>query len=213
MNKPNITNDELQQFLKRAAESITKTINGLVKEGRISQQEADEYLPKALHVIEPDFPVFILAIRGYYLKTMGDEAKNDFGMYDDAIIVIYPGGFKTFNGNTDPRLNNFGIAQLLVGLHYFKKGLHPISKPYRYDAFRTANDEQVQPVLRNGENGIKKGITINLHKGGHLTTNSAGCQTIFDEQWLEFQPLVYSLMSQNNQSVLPYLLIENNLED
>jgi hypothetical protein len=143
---------------------------------------------------------------------MGEKGKNDRGIYDDAFVLMDSKGyFKTFNGNTDPRLEKQGIAMLLPGLHFFIPGLHGF-KHGPYPAFRTMPDakskQEVLPVLRDGQKGIQKGYTINLHKGGQYSTNSAGCQTVFADQWLEFQQEAYRLLKEHEQKYLPYLLIE-----
>lgn len=49
-----------------------------------------------------DDAVAVVAVRGYYLNTMGKEGANDRGVYDDAIFVLEPDGVHNFNGNTDP---------------------------------------------------------------------------------------------------------------
>lgn len=162
--------------------------------------------------------VYVVALRGYYMDSMGEPGKNDIGIYDDAMCVVWPGGFITFNGNTDPSRyrpateRQPGIATLIPGLHFFKQGKHGITTHADggYDAFRPATPDESLPVWRAGQDwGVKvfKGIAINLHKGGYNTTSSEGCQTIYPDQWLEFQVMVYHLMDKYKQSVLPYLLV------
>lgn len=154
-------------------------------------------------------PVKVIAIRGYYKDTMGEKGKNDRGIYDDAFFVIAPGYFQAFNANTDPSKQTPGIATLTPGLHYFKKGKHGISKPGGgYAAFRPSTPDESLPVTRDGKTGVHKGIAINLHSGGDVYTNSAGCQTVYKSQWKEFQTAVYKLLDDNKQTLLPYMLIE-----
>jgi hypothetical protein len=153
------------------------------------------------------YPVKLLAIRGYFKKTMGNPVQNDFGIYDDAIILVAPKVYKTYNANTDPSVLNSHLAILKTGLHFFKKGKHGISRPGGgYPAFRPANPEEKLPVTRNGKDDW--GIAINIHRGGYGQTSSEGCQTIYPDQWEGFQLLVYNLMTQNNQRLLPYALTE-----
>lgn len=152
--------------------------------------------------------VKVIAIRGYYKDTMGVPGENDRGIYDDAIFLLTPDSFHPFNGNTDPSRHKPGIAKLVPGLHYFKKGLHGISRKNPYPAFRPATPDESLPVTRDGQDGIKKGIAINIHKGGYSTTSSEGCQTLYPDQWLEFKRLTDAALDAEGQKKLPYLLIE-----
>jgi len=96
--------------------------------------------------------IILVGIRGYYKNSMGVPGQNDRGIYDDALILIGPNYFQTFNGNTDPSKNRDGIAELILGLHYFKKGNHGISKPGGgYPAFRPDTPDETLIVMRDGE--------------------------------------------------------------
>lgn len=174
----------------------------------ISKQEALEMIiDRSLNITET---VKVLAIRGYYKNTMGKPGANDRSIYDDAFCLIGPNVYMTFNANTDPSKYKPGIATLAPGVHYFKKGLHGFGrKTPAYLAFRPDTADESLPVTRDGQQGIKKGQYINIHKGGEKYTNSAGCQTVHPDQWLDFQKTVYSLMSSEGQKRLPYILIEN----
>ncbi len=207
MNRPNITQQEARGMIAQAPESIAKAMAAYAAAGRLSAADAEAYAKKASF---PDIkPVMVLAIRGYFKESMGKPGENDRGIYDDALVLIGPGYFQAFNANTDPRVQEKGKAMLLPGWHEFKQGWHGYGKPSGHKAFRTANVQEVTPVLRDGEVGIKEGHTINLHSGGFNNTNSAGCQTVYKGQWLEFQETAYKLMDQEGQKTLPYLLIEN----
>lgn len=174
----------------------------------LTEQEAK----KKIQVFSPaqiTEPVMVLAIRGYYKKTMGNPVSNDRNIYDDAIFLIGPNYFMAFNANTDPSKHQTGIATLVPGLHYFKKGKHGISRPGGgYAAFRPDTPDEGLDVTRDGKTGVHRGIAINIHRGGEVYTNSAGCQTIHPTQWLEFQTKAYDLMTKEGQRRLPYLLIE-----
>lgn len=217
-NKPNITAPGFLMYLDKAIDALTYTIDQYVKAGRISSAEADDY--KKIHInrmkeiqakvtgVDPkNWPVLCLGIRGYYLDSVGGKSVNDRNLYDDAFILVGPGYFNTFRANTDPRLYKVGIALLLPGVHFFKQGIHGASRGAGYEAFRTADPLQILPVLRDGQNGIKEGVTINLHAGGEFSTNSAGCQTVIKSSWPEFKKDAYQLTKDNNK-ILPYLLTE-----
>jgi len=133
--------------------------------------------------------VALVGIRGYYRDTMGEVGQNDRGIYDDAIFLISPNAYATFNANTDPSVKRQGIAVL---------------KP----ALRPANPAEELPVTRDGE-GDSMGVAINIHRGGYRTTSSEGCQTIYPAQWEAFVSLVYSEMDRAGQKTIPYLLTED----
>jgi len=151
--------------------------------------------------------VAIVGIRGYYLDSMGVAGKNDRGIYDDAIFVVSPSAYVTFNANTDPSVKRKGIASLIPGVHVYKKGRHGISKGPGYPALRPATKNEALPVWRDDE-GISLGYHINIHRGGNSTTSSLGCQTIPPSQWNSFISLVYDQMDRFSQKTIPYLLIE-----
>jgi lysozyme len=151
--------------------------------------------------------VALVGIRGYYLDSMGVAGKNDRGIYDDAIFVVSPSAYVTFNANTDPSVKRKGIASLVPGVHVYKKGRHGISKGPGYPALRPATKNEALPVFRDDE-GISLGYHINIHRGGNSTTSSLGCQTIPPSQWNSFISLVYDQMDRFSQKTIPYLLIE-----
>jgi lysozyme len=152
--------------------------------------------------------VALVGIRGYYRRTMGDPTKNDRGIYDDAIFLVSPNAYATFNANTDPSISRKGIAVLKPGVHRYRKGKHGLSTPSGgYPALRPANAAEQLPVTRDGV-GDSMGIAINIHKGGFRTTSSLGCQTIYPSQWEAFIGLVYAEMDRAGQRTIPYLLVE-----
>lgn len=157
----------------------------------------------------PAEEVFLIGIRGYYQDTMGKPGVNDRGVYDDCICLVAPNVFLTFNANTDPSVFRPGIATLIPGTHMYKKGKHGISKPGGgYPAFRPATPDESLPVLRDGKEGVSKGVAINIHKGSFNSTSSEGCQTIYPDQWKEFQETVYKEMDMHGVRYIPYILVE-----
>lgn len=149
--------------------------------------------------------VALVGIRGYYRDSMGEKGKNDRGIYDDAIFVISPDCYVTFNANTDPSRFRKGIATLIPGVHRYRKGNHGISRGPGYPALRPATKGEMLPVIRDGI-GNDMGVAINIHKGGRGTTSSEGCQTLPPSQWDSFINLVYEQMDRFGQKTIPYLL-------
>lgn len=155
-------------------------------------------------------PVKILGIRGYYKETMGNPVKNDRGIYDDAIFIITPDAFISYNANTDPSVYKKGIATLKAGQVYtYKVGLHGISRPSPYEALRQHGRVT---VIRDGVGEVtdtaKAPFWINIHKGSRNSTSSEGCQTIFPTQYDSFMATVKDQLSRYKQAIVPYILIE-----
>lgn len=141
--------------------------------------------------------VAVVAIRGYYLDSMGKKGENDRMIYDDAHFIVWPDGISAYQGNTDP--NGYrkgkgtgsekGMACLKEGIHIFGTGLHKGKLAFR----------QCEPftVIRDGNPPYEdKGWhAIDWHTGGSTSTSSLGCQTnpypIFHE---EVRPLMYRLL-------------------
>lgn len=158
------------------------------------------------------FPEFYVGgVRGYYRDSMGKAGANDRGLYDDAIFVVGPEIFVSYNANTDPSAFRKGVATLAPGWHPYKPGNHGISRPGGgYPAFRPATPGEKLPVYRDGEKGISKtpGEAINIHRGGYTTTSSLGCQTIHPAQWDSFYALVRMGMRQAGVKQFFYGLTE-----
>jgi len=157
------------------------------------------------------YPVFLVGVRGYYKRTMGDPTRNDRGIYDDAIFAVSRRGlFIACNGNTDPSRFTPGVASLIPGIHLYKRGKHGITHADGgYPAFRPASPDESVPVTRDGQKTVTKGIAINIHHGSYNSTSSLGCQTIHPDQWLDFQTRVYSEMDHFAQKRIPYVLVEH----
>lgn len=155
--------------------------------------------------------VFLVSVRGYFLDTMGEKAKNDRGIYDDAIAIVSPRGVVTFNANTDPAKYKKGIANLNKGTWLYKIGIHGLSKPkaLQYTALVQADKVTVHRDEQGNDTGW---FGINIHKGGANSVSSIGCQTIPPSQWEAFISLVKSLMKEYGQKTIEYCLVENNPE-
>lgn len=155
--------------------------------------------------------VVLVGVRGYYRRTMGDPAKNDRRMYDDALVLVLPDRVKTFNFNTDPssfgrlagRLN--ALATLMLGVWSYKKGKHHPTKPNGYMALTQAAPVRVHRDDGKEESGM---FGINIHRGGWTTTSSEGCQTVYPAQWKEFIDGAYWAMQTYAEPIMPYVLID-----
>jgi lysozyme len=161
-------------------------------------------------------PVVLVAVRGYYLDSMGKAGVNDRGIYDDAAFVVSPTTFTAFNFNVDPSIHRAGIASILPGVHWFRRGRHGISrdrpgKILSYPAFRPATAGERLPVSRDGEPRRSKrdGVATNIHKGSRSSTSSEGCLTVPPAQWDEFYHLVDSEMKRHGVIEFPVILLEN----
>lgn len=154
------------------------------------------------------YRVKLLGIRGYFKKTMGDPLKNDVGIYDDAIFIVSDKAFLPFNANTDPSRMIKDVAVLKLGGPYlYRIGLHNVQNPY--EALRQYGNVT---VIRNGTVEVTDSpanrFFIDIHKGGYGTTSSLGCQTIHPSMWDDFLHNLKSELKKNNQTIIPYCLVE-----
>lgn len=144
----------------------------------------------------------VLGIAGYYSKLDG-KPGNARGIYDDAIVVITPGDFRTFNGNCDPSIFRPGVATLCDGVWQYKPGRHKLIGGY--PAFRQAGDVLVS---RDGRKKLHKGLYgINIHRGSRTKTSSLGCQTLHPDQWDEFQRFVMTKLEAFDQATFTYVKV------
>lgn len=176
---------------------------------------------KANGINRDDYPVVVVAIRGYYLDSMGVKGKNDRMIYDDAHAIIWPDGYSTYQGNTDPNGyrkgkgtgSDKGMAMVKEGVHIYGTGLHKGTLAFR----------QCEPftVIRDGDPPYEHTgwHATNWHAGGNFSTSSLGCQTnpieVFRD---EIRPTLYRLLekyknktAKNDRSEtvrsFPYILI------
>jgi lysozyme len=124
-----------------------------------------------------------LAIRGYYLDSIGVPGRNDRNQWDDAWCLYSPQhGVLTYRANTDPTSArpgtgtgaNKGRASLAPGVWLYGNGPHKGRIGFR----------QCAPVLvmRDAVGGGTYphwGFhAINIHDAAGASTSSEGCQTI-----------------------------------
>jgi lysozyme len=141
--------------------------------------------------------VCAVAIRGYFLDTMGKPGVNDRRIYDDAQFICWPDGFAAFQANTDP--NGYrkghgtgskkGMAMLKTGIHIFGTGKHKGRLAFRQCEKFTVIRDGNPPYEHFGYHAI------NWHSGGNYSTSSLGCQTNPKNIFINtLRPLVYSLL-------------------
>lgn len=164
----------------------------------------------------------LLMRRGYFWDTMHTTGTEGRGLYDDALFLVTPTAFASFNANGDPSIARKDIARLEAGVWRFKLGVHNASKPSppheRYTALvegeefivhRDGTEEyesgHVDPVLGKclGAGKWQGWFGINLHHGGYRTTSSEGCLTVFPDQWDAFITLVQLEMQRHELLTMP----------
>lgn len=161
--------------------------------------------------------IYCVAVRGYYLNTLGAPNENDLNMYDDMVCWFAPNGLSAYNFNTDP--TRFGwnknagryMAQLAPGMYRFVMRKHK----GKYDAFGQGDNPVT--VYRRDSRGrvvsVEEGLFgINIHSGGDNTTSSEGCQTVPPSQWLPFKEIGYSLLRGAGQKTFRYALFDEKTE-
>lgn len=152
--------------------------------------------------------VVLVGVRGYYRDTMGKPGVNDRGIYDDALFIVSPTNFSSYNANTDPSAHRPGIASLVPGVHRYRRGNHGISRPGGgYPAFRPATKNEELPVVRDGVINPRPGVAINIHRGSRNSTSSEGCQTLPPDQWDAFYATLSGEMKRHGVTTFPYILI------
>jgi hypothetical protein len=145
------------------------------------------------------------------------------GIYDDLFILMIGNACTAWKGSTNPGLffinhpvNPRGCAQLIEGVLMFKPGLHDDDQ---FPAFVQAEDFHINRLDEKGHVvGHQCGrFGIHLHSGGpgeDVDKYSAGCQIIwspegyFGATWHRFFDPAATAMQDNNQSILPYMLID-----
>lgn len=143
----------------------------------------------------PNIPdLTVVGIRGYYLNTMGVPRKNDINIYDDAIILLTPNVYATYNGNVDPSKKGIRMAWLCPGVYkdaYIlgkHRGLYEalVQRGGPVTVYRPKTLDDIEDLDENDFTLETGYFGINIHKGGLSSTNSLGCQTIHPSQWNGF---------------------------
>lgn len=161
---------------------------------------------------------YILGVRGYFLNSLGSPGKNDRGIYDDAIFVVFKTVFASFNANCDPAVfrsatpTQKGIATLDPGFWYYKIGIHGLNKP-KEDQYEALVQAAPVSVTRDGGQKETGFFGINIHRGSFNSVSSEGCQTIYPSDYQAFMALVKREVTfMNGERNFPYILVENNGE-
>lgn len=179
---------------------------------KLSKAEVELILKKK-GVDRKKYPVCVLAVRGYYLNSMGKAGVNDRGIYDDAAFVDSPTLFSSVNWNTDPTSyrkgkgtgSSKGMASLKEGVWEYKIGKHKGRGP-------AGNQAEAVTVIRDGLEGDYPNtgwFGINLHWGGR-GTSSLGCQTAPPNQWDSFINPLVSELKRYAQKTFKYVLISES---
>ena len=180
---------------------------------QIKREALEDMITKA-GVDLKKYPALIVGIRGYFRDTMGVKGKNDRGIYDDAMILLTPNVYATFNANTDPSV------QFKVGRAVLKADFYPNSWKFDIHGGKSAQYPAIcqrlgnMTVIRDGQGEQIGMFGINTHRGGNNTTSSEGCQTIPPSQWTAYYNLAKSEWVRMygkdwNKVAVPYLLIDN----
>jgi len=160
--------------------------------------------------------------RGYFADF--GAPGNDFGAYDDGIVLISPTAFVTYNANTDPSVKKPKVAVLQPGRWTYKLGTHNRTKPVAQQ-YRALVQACEVTVFRPGTEATTAGTSsplglcqgggrwrgwfgVNIHRGGFTTTGSEGCQTIYKPQWDAFLAQTEMEMKRYGQETIDYLLTE-----
>lgn len=167
-----------------------------------------------------EHPVIALGFRGGLARQ-----GNTVGGFDDALGVLTAELCEAFTGNTDPSSEIPGRANLVLGVSWFKPGLHHPGTPKEYPAFvqdgpivvsRWQTEDvpagTVHPTRgRCLGNGLWEGdFAIHLHDAmGVNTTGSEGCQTVIKTEWPAYHTLLLHELTTAGRRRFPYLLVDH----
>lgn len=172
----------------------------MIRVPQISREEAVELFESLTGSVDG---VALLAIRGYYLNSMGARGRNDRRVYDDAICILTESEIFRYQANVDPSVNRYRVATLVPGVYDVVKHRHK----GRYASFQIVEDV----VRRDGISELDRGRHgINIHYDSEgLPTGSLGCLTLRKSQYWAFQKRLYALMDKHAKPSIKLLLIEN----
>jgi lysozyme len=142
----------------------------------------------AKHGVSPNHPALV-GRRGYFRDTMGVSGLNDRGIYDDALALISPRFFRTFNANVDPSKFTPGVASLLANrVYWFVLGTHGIT------------GKRPRRAL------VQRDARVAVQRDGAVGPTVDG--TIPPSQWAEFLSSVERQMSDYGEDRIPLLMTE-----
>jgi lysozyme len=169
---------------------------------RLSREDALARLKQA-GITPAQNEVIVLALRAYYQDA---SSENQRGIYDDAMVIIGPDHYSTYNANVDPSVFRPHVAKLKPGVYEYAVGIHGLAKPpsKRYQAYVQAGPVT---VIRDGEGAETGEFGINIHRGGESGTSSLGCQTIPPVQWPAFNEALKDQLARKGQKTFRYVLI------
>lgn len=163
---------------------------------------------------------FVLGRGGYFRRSMSTDEQGR-GVYDDAIVVVTPDVFLTFNGNCNPCKGEIGMATLQDGVWPMKRVIHHPNTPKAYPCWGQAGPVVVK---RDGTEDVEKGFrhpkygeclggglwrgnfAIQLHSGFLYETGSEGCQTVYKPQWNECDLAIMTEMRARRLETFSYVL-------
>ncbi len=173
-----------------------------------------EYSEELLRKAGVTEAVALIGVRGFFGNG------NSMGVYDDAIFLVSPSIYQSFNANTDPdghrpghgRSKDQGMATLKPGVWLYRFGLHHA----QYECLVQAEDVT---VIRDADDSVPPeqvfkfegfkyyedtgNFALQIHRGGSMHTGSLGCTTLAFPQWAEFIENVKIEMHLNGQTTIP----------
>lgn len=154
---------------------------------------------------------FVLAVRGYYDRTIG-EPGNDINAYDDAFFIVTPAAMTAWNGNTDPTRYGWNpnadkfMARLKPGCWWFG----PLIHRGNYQAFGQVEPVTVERLRKDGSIAVTEtgDFGIHDHLGGVNGTSSEGCTTHPPEQWGDYRRDLNSVLHLAGLKRYAFILID-----
>ena len=193
--------------------SLIILIQGVIIMGIVPISRPQFKKEDAVKILEkynlPQNQVYLIAFRGYYSRTF-PPVGNNIGVYDDALIMISPDYYNTYNFNVDPSSEKTGRANVVSNqIIEFEIGIHNRSKAKSRQYKALIQDEATFKIYRyNQGTKYEDSIGINLHKGGYNTTSSLGCLTVYPDQWDSFIKDVEQQMNRYKQKKIQLIILD-----